>query len=304
MKYTVEELQHKITELKQRKGAIILSHYYTRGEVQAVADFTGDSLALARKAALTDAPIILFAGVRFMGETAKVLCPDKKVLIPAPEADCTLARSCPADDLALFKSQHPDALVVSYVNTTAEVKALTDVCCTSSNAVKLVESIPADRDIIFAPDKNLAAYIESRTGRKLIKWIGSCHVHNNITPEAILALKAEHPGVKVLAHPECRPEVLALADMVGSTSAIIKFCAGDDTEYIIVTENGILWELSRLYPGKTFYTVKGMGECRFMKMITLEKIYDALLNETPEIEVDGKTAEAARKSIERMIEIK
>lgn len=299
-----ETLRERIAELKHVRKAVILAHYYTRGEVQSVADFVGDSLALAQKAAATDAEEIIFAGVRFMGETAKILCPDKRVYLPVPEADCSLARSCRAERLAEFRKNYPDALVVSYVNTTADVKAQTDICCTSSNAVKVVESLPKDRRIIFTPDRNLGAYIESQTGRTLIKWDGCCHVHNGITVEAVRKLKAAHPDAPVLAHPECRAELLAEADTVGSTAAIIKACGGDSKEFIIITEEGILYELKKRYPDKKFYTVESMSECLFMKLITLEDVYAALNGEVPEVEVDKTTADAARKSIERMLEIK
>ena len=294
-----QELIEKITLLKQQKKAIILAHYYTRGEVQQVADFVGDSLALAVEAQKTDAEIILFAGVRFMGETAKVLCSSRKVLLPVPEADCSLAQSCSAEQLREFKAQYPDALVVSYVNTNAEVKALTDICCTSGNALKVVESIPPTRDIIFAPDHNLGTFIELRTGRKMIKWKGCCHVHDKVTPEQIALLKKQHPEAKVLVHPECRPEVVALADVAGSTADILKACGGKDKEYIVVTENGILWELQRRFPDKTFYPIA--LECEYMKMLTLENIYKTLRTESPVVEVADEVADAARQSIERMI---
>lgn len=296
------ELIEAIQRVKADKRAVILAHYYTRGEVQSVADFVGDSLALAVQAQKSDADIILFAGVRFMGETAKVLCPERKVLLPVPEADCSLAQSCSGEQLAAFKAAHPGALVVSYVNTTAAVKAHTDVCCTSSNALQVVESIPAEREIIFAPDQNLGAFIESRTGRRLIKWSGCCHVHDRVTAAQIEALKAAHPGVKVLVHPECRPEVVALADVAGSTAAILEACGGDDKEFIVVTENGILWEMRRRYPDKVFHAVE--LECEYMKMVTLENIYRTLQDESPEVEVAADVAEAARRSIERMINIK
>ena len=294
-----QELIEQIIRLKKDKKAIILAHYYTRGEVQQVADFVGDSLALAVEAQKTDAEIILFAGVRFMGETAKVLCPSRKVLLPVPEADCSLAQSCSAEQLREFKAQYPEALVVSYVNTNAEVKALTDICCTSGNALKVVESIPPTRDIIFAPDYNLGTFIELRTGRKMIKWKGCCHVHDKVTPEQIAKLKKEHPEALVLVHPECRPEVVALADVAGSTADILRACGSNHKEYIIVTENGILWELQRRFPDKTFYPIT--LECEYMKMLTLENIYETLRTESPEVEVEAEVADAARQSIERMI---
>lgn len=296
-----QELIEAIRELKQQKRAVIFSHYYTRGEVQAVADFVGDSLALAIEAQKCDGDILLFAGVRFMGETAKVLCPERKVLLPVLEADCSLAQSCNAAQLAEFRAQHPDALVVSYVNTTAEVKAQTDICCTSGNALKVVETIPPTRSIIFAPDRNLGAYIEQKTGRTMIKYNGCCHVHDKVTVEQVQAAKALHPTAKVMVHPECRPEVVALADVAGSTADILKACGGPDSEYIIVTENGILWELQRRYPDKQFHAIA--LECEYMKMITLENIYQALLTEQPEVIVDTQTASAARSSIERMTKV-
>lgn len=297
-----KQLIEQITQLKQQKKAIILAHYYTRGEVQQVADFVGDSLALAIEAQKTDAEIILFAGVRFMGETAKVLCPASKVLLPVPEADCSLAQSCSAEQLREFKAQYPDALVVSYVNTNAEVKALTDICCTSGNALKVVESIPPTRDIIFAPDQNLGRFIELKTGRKMHKYEGCCHVHDKVTPQQIIDLKERYPEAKVLVHPECRPEVVALADVAGSTADIIKACNSDHREFIIVTENGILWKLQQQFPDKVFHPIT--LECEYMKMITLENIYQTLLDEAPTVEVDKQIADAARQSIERMIAIK
>ena len=240
----------KIRSLKEQKNAVILAHYYTRPEVQQVADFVGDSLALSQKAAETDADIILFAGVHFMAETAKVLSPDKKVLIPDPEAGCSLADSCEAEAFRRFLDAHPDHLVVTYVNTSVEVKAMTDICCTSSNAVKVIRSLPADRKIVFAPDRNLGDYIKRVTGRNdIVLWDGACHVHENFSLEKMLELKREHPGAKALAHPECKKPVLMAADFVGSTAAIIDFVGTDGgREYIIATESGILFELREKYP--------------------------------------------------------
>ena len=248
------EIRRRIDELKRRKRAVILAHYYTTPEVQEAADFLGDSLALSVKAQSVDADIILFAGVHFMAETAKVLCPDKKVLIPCPEAGCSLAESCDEKDFAVFKAKYPGHTVVSYVNTTVGVKALTDICCTSSNALKVVQSIPADRPIIFAPDRNLGGYIKKLTGREnIVLWDGACHVHEEFSLEKLLQLKKEHPAAKVVVHPEYRAYIVEVADFVGSTAAILDYCgrSGAD-EFIVVTESGILAEMKKRYPGKTF----------------------------------------------------
>lgn len=307
-----KEMLEKIAELKRRKNAVILAHYYTRPEVQDAADFLGDSLALAVKAAETSADILVFAGVRFMGETAKVLCPDKKVLLPDPEADCSLARSCNAPDFKAFKERYPQAKVVSYVNTSVEVKALTDVCCTSSNALKVVESFPKEQQLIFAPDRNLGSYIKRVTGREnIIVWDGACHVHEEFSLEGILELKRQHPGAKILAHPECRKYIIDIADMVGSTAAILDFCRTDSArEYIVVTESGILHRMKALYPDRTFIPAPASdstcacNDCSFMKMITLEKIYEALRDEKNEVQVGVQVREAAERSIRNMLNIK
>lgn len=304
-------LAEKIDALKKEKNAVILSHYYTRPEVQQVADFVGDSLALSQKAADTDADIVLFAGVYFMAETAKILSPEKKVLIPDPEAGCSLADSCRAEDLRRFKEQHPGSMVVAYVNTSADVKALTDVCCTSSNALKIVSALPADRKIIFAPDRNLGDYIKRVTGRDdIILWNGACHVHEKFSVEKILQLKNEHPGAKVLSHPECKKPVLLVSDFVGSTAAIIDFVGKDGgKEYIIATESGIMFELQERYPEVTFLPVPpedgtcGCNNCEYMKLVTLEKIYDTLLNETPEVTLDEDVRAKAEKSIRAMLDM-
>ena len=273
------EIRRRIDELKRRKRAVILAHYYTTPEVQEAADFLGDSLALSVKAQSVDADIILFAGVHFMAETAKVLCPDKKVLIPCSEAGCSLAESCDEKDFAAFKAKYPGHTVVSYVNTTVGVKALTDICCTSSNALKVVQSIPADRPIIFAPDRNLGGYIKKLTGREnIVLWDGACHVH---------------PAAKVVVHPECRAYIVEVADFVGSTAAILDYCgrSGAD-EFIVVTESGILAEMKKRYPGKTFIPASpddetcGCNNCKYMKMVTLENICACLENESPEIVLD------------------
>lgn len=305
-------LRSRIEELKREKNAVILAHYYTTPEVQEIADFLGDSLALSVKAQDVDADIILFAGVHFMAETAKVLCPDKKVLIPCPEAGCSLAESCDAAEFAEFKKRYPDHQVVSYVNTTVGVKALTDVCCTSSNALKVVESIPADQPIIFAPDRNLGGYIKKLTGREnMVLWNGACHVHEEFSLEKLLQLKAAHPAAKVVVHPECRAYIVEVADFVGSTAAILDYCgASEADEFIVVTESGILSEMQKRYPKKKFIPAPpddetcGCNNCKYMKMVTLENICSCLENEAPEIILDEPTRQAAERSIKNMIAIK
>ena len=306
------ELSRRIGELKRKKNAVILAHYYTTPEVQSVADFLGDSLALSVRAQSVDADIILFAGVHFMAETAKVLCPEKKVLIPCPEAGCSLAESCDAAEFAVFKAQHPGHTVVSYVNTTVGVKAQTDICCTSSNALKVVESIPADQPVIFAPDRNLGAYIQKLTGRQnMVLWNGACHVHEEFSLEKLLQLKREHPEAKVVAHPECRAYILEAADYVGSTAGILEYCGQSDAQaFIVVTESGILAEMKKRYPGKTFIPAPPDDEtcacnnCRYMKMVTLENICACLENESPEIVLDEEMRRSAERSILNMIDIK
>lgn len=306
------QLARRIERLKREKQAVILAHYYTTPEVQAVADFLGDSLALSIKAGTVDARIILFAGVNFMAETAKVLCPDKKVLIPCPEAGCSLAESCDAKDFAAFKARYPDHKVVSYVNTTVGVKALTDICCTSSNALKVVESIPADQPVIFAPDRNLGSYIQKLTGRQnMVLWDGACHVHEEFSLEKLLVLKKEHPQARVVAHPECRAYILEAADFVGSTAAILDWCgASDAREFIVVTESGILSEMRRRYPDKVFIPAPPDDEtcacnnCRYMKMVTLENIAACLENESPEVVLDEGVRRRAERSIRNMIAVK
>ena len=304
----MEEKIARVEALKREKGVVILAHYYTRPEVQRVADFLGDSLALSVKAREIDAQTILFAGVHFMGETAKVLSPEKRVLIPNPEATCSLAESCNAEEFAAFKAQHPEALVVSYVNTTVGVKALTDICCTSSNALQVVESIPREQPIIFAPDKNLGSYIKNITGRdNMILWSGACHVHEKFSKEGILELKKSHPEAKVVVHPECRGEVADLADYCGSTAGILSYCGESDCEsFIVVTEPGILAEMEKRYPQKRFIPApsiegKACNECEYMKMITLDSIIACLESESPTIELDEATRQAASRSIEAMI---
>ena len=304
------ELINRINELKKQKNAVILAHYYTSEEVQAVADFLGDSLALSVKASELDSPVILFAGVNFMAETAKVLCPDKKVLIPVPEAGCSLAESCQPEAFAKFKAQYPDHLVVSYVNTSVGIKALTDICCTSTNALQVVQSIPADRPVIFGPDRNLGAYIKKLTGRdNMVIWNGACTVHEEFSHAHVLSLKAEYPAAKVVAHPECPAKLLETADYIGSTAGILDFCGKSEaTQFIVVTEPGILTEMRKRYPEKTFIPApseqSACNECKYMKMVTLENILSCLENESPEVILEESTRQAAEKAILNMIAIK
>lgn len=310
-----EELSREIRKMCQQKQAVILAHYYTVGEVQDVADFLGDSLALARKAANTDAKIIVMCGVHFMAETCKILSPDKLVLVPDMNAGCSLADSCKAEDLAKYKAEHPGYKVVSYVNTTAAVKALTDVVVTSGNAKKIIDSFPKDEKIIFGPDYNLGSYINSVTGREMLLWNGGCHVHERFSVEEIAKLKKQHPQALVMAHLECKGPVLAMADVVGSTAVMLQYAQKhtEQQEYIVATEAGILHEMERTCPNTRFYPVPpavsegGVGchcnECEYMKMNTLQKIYDCLKNETPFVTVDETVAREAVKSINRMLEL-
>ncbi len=305
-------LRDRIEALKRERNAVILAHYYTTPEVQAVADFLGDSLALSVEAQQVEADVILFAGVHFMAETAKVLCPDKRVLIPCPEAGCSLADSCPAEEFAAFKAKYPGHRVVSYVNTSVGVKALTDVCCTSSNALKVVESIPADVPVLFGPDRNLGSYIRKMTGREnMVLWDGACHVHEEFSLERLLELRRQHPEAKVVVHPECRDYIVAVADYVGSTAGILAYCGRSEaSEFIVVTEAGILTEMRRRYPDKLFIPAPpddetcGCNNCRYMKMVTLENIAAALENLAPEIVLDEATRQAAERSIRNMIAIR
>lgn len=304
-------ISERIKELKKQKGAVILAHYYTSAEVQAVADFLGDSLALSVKAKEIDAPIILFAGVNFMAETAKVLCPEKKVLIPVPEAGCSLAESCNAEDFARFKKQYPGHKVVSYVNTSVGVKALTDVCCTSTNALKVVQNIPEDQPIIFGPDRNLGGYIKKLTGRSnMVIWDGACDVHEKFSLDKILQLRKEHPEAKTVVHPECPAAIADIADYVGSTAGILEYCGNSDSsEFIVVTEPGILVEMEKRYPDKKFIPAPAVhdatcNECRYMKMITLENILSCLENEAPEVILDEDVRQAAERAINNMVAIR
>lgn len=306
-------MKEKIRQLCKEKNAVIFAHYYTRPEIQEIADFIGDSLALAQQATRVQADILVMCGVHFMGETMKILCPDKKVLIPDMSAGCSLADSCKAEDLAVFKAQHPDHMVVSYVNTSADVKALTDVVVTSSNAKKIIDQLPQDAKIIFGPDYNLGSYINSVTGRNMLLWNGACHVHSRFSLEALLQLKKENPGVEVLAHPECKAPILAQSDVIGSTKALLEHTIKSLAKrFIIATESGILFEMQRACPDKEFIPVppemtEGVGcscnECEYMRMNTLEKVYACLLNESPEMQVSKETAEKAISSIQRMLEM-
>ena len=304
-------IKDEIRQLCREKNAIIMAHYYTRPEIQDVADFIGDSLALAQKATTVDADIIVMCGVHFMGETMKILCPDKKVLIPDMAAGCSLADSCKAADLAKFKAEHPEHMVVSYVNTSAAVKALTDVVVTSSNARKIVEQLPQDAKIIFGPDKNLGNYINSVTGRDMLLWEGACHVHSRFSLEALLDLKKQNPDAPVLAHPECKAVILTQADKIGSTKALLDFAiSSPQKRFIVVTESGILHEMQKACPDKEFIPVPPeatetigchCNECEYMRLNTLEKLLACLQTEQPEIIIEPSLAEKALLPIERML---
>lgn len=300
----------EIKRMKAEKNAIILAHYYQTGDIQDLADFVGDSLALSQKAADNSADIILFAGVKFMAETAKILAPEKKVLLPDMAAGCSLADSCKPSDFKKFIQNNPGRTVVSYVNTTAEIKALSDIICTSSNAVQIVNSLPPDEKIIFAPDRNLGNYVKSKTDRDIIVWNGACHVHEEFSLEAILKLKKENPHAKIIVHPECELPVRMVADFIGSTAALLQFTKNDESgTYIIATEPGIIHQMKKANQGKTFIPAPpkdstcGCSECSFMKLITIEKIYRCLKNEKPEITVNKEIIELARKPILRMMDI-
>ncbi|MBQ7531497.1 MAG: quinolinate synthase NadA [Paludibacteraceae bacterium] len=311
---THSELAQAIRRLAAEKNAVIMAHYYQRAEVQDVADCIGDSLALAQQAAKTNADIIVLCGVHFMAETAKILCPDKKVLIPDMNAGCSLADSCKADDLKAWKDAHPSYKVVSYVNTSAAVKALTDIVVTSSNALKIVQSIPAEQPVLFGPDHNLGQYISQMTGRDLALWDGACHVHSRFSVEALIALKQQHPDAPVLAHPECKQAILTLSDVIGSTQALLNYVKNhpDTRKFIIATETGVLHEMQKACPEALFLPVppevtEGVGcacnECEYMRMITLDKLYNCLKNESPEVHVDPTVAKQAILPIQRMLEL-
>ena len=311
-------ITEEIRALCREKNAIIMAHYYQRPEIQDVADFVGDSLALAQVAAKTDADIIVMCGVHFMAETAKILCPDKKVLIPAPEAGCSLADSCKAADLAAWKAAHPDHMVVSYVNTSAAVKALTDVVVTSSNALKIVTQLPEDKPILFGPDQNLGGYINRMTGRKMDLWNGGCHVHARFSEEALLQIKEQYPNAKVLAHPECKQSILQHADVIGSTQALLDYAKksvqslplqeeSEGTSFIIATESGILHEMQKACPEVEFIPVPpeggGCNECEYMRMCTLQNLRECLFHENNEVIVDEDVARDAIRPIQRMLEM-
>lgn len=303
-------LVDEINRLKKEKNAIILAHFYQTADIQDIADYLGDSLGLSQRAAETDADVIVFAGVHFMAETAKILSPEKKVLLPDLKAGCSLAESCPTESFAEFVKKYPDHTVISYVNTTAEIKALTDITCTSSNARQIVDSLPADEKIIFAPDKNLGNYVSSETGREMVIWNGACHVHQEFSVEKLVELKKQHPDAKVLAHPECNRPVLLLADFVGSTSGMLRFSQTDDNaKYIVATESGILHQMRKLSAQKTFIAAPpedatcACSDCNFMKLNTMEKIYKCLKYEMPEITLDAEIQRKAYRPIKRMLDI-
>ena len=304
-----KELIAGILELKRQKNAVILAHYYQIPEIQDLADFIGDSLALSQKAKTVDSPIIAFCGVHFMAETAKILNPDKKVIVPDLEAGCSLADSCPPDRFSDFLEQYPGHTVITYINSTARIKAMSDIICTSGNAVQIVESLPKDEKIIFAPDKNLGGYINRVTGRDMVLWDGVCQVHDLLTAEAILKLKMQNPEALLVAHPECNRAVLEAADYIGSTNGMIKFVTQSRAQkFIIASETGIVHQMKKLAPEKDFMVAPAdetcsCNDCPYMKMNTLEKLYKALLMESPEVYVDEQLAERARRPIDRMLEI-
>ncbi len=299
----------EINRLRKEKNAIILAHFYQVPEIQDLADFVGDSLGLSQEAFNTDADIIVFAGVHFMAETAKILNPGKKVLLPDLEAGCSLADSCPAAEFSKFKEKYPGHVVISYINCSAEVKALSDIICTSSNAVKIVDSLPKDAKIIFAPDKNLGNYVNMITGRNMVLWEGSCEVHDIIKTEAVIQLKVDHPDAKLIAHPECKAVILQMADFIGSTTALLNFTQRDPAkEFIVATETGILHQMQKSSPDKKFYVVPtdktcSCNDCPYMKLNTLPKLLNCLKNESPEIVLSAELMNKARKPILRMLEL-
>ena len=303
------DLFAEIERLKKEKNAIILAHFYQEPDIQDVADFLGDSLGLAQKAQSTNADLIVFAGVHFMAETAKILNPTKKVVLPDLKAGCSLADSAPADLFKAFKERHPDHVVISYINCTAEIKALSDIICTSSNAEKIIESLPAEQKIIFAPDKNLGGYLNKKTGRDMLLWNGACMVHEIFSLEKITKLKVRHPNAKVIAHPECEEAVLRVADFIGSTTQLLKYSAVDNArEYIVATETGILHQMQKDSPGKTFIPAPpnnscACNDCPYMKLNTLEKLYLCMEYEIPEITMDENLRLAAKKPMDRMMDI-
>lgn len=303
------DLFEEIQKLKKEKNAIILAHYYQQADIQDIADYIGDSLGLAQQAATTDADMIVFAGVHFMAETAKILNPSKKVLLPDLNAGCSLADSAPSDAFRKFKEAHPDRIVISYINCTAEIKALSDIICTSGNVVKIIESIPVEQPIIFAPDKNLGAYVNKQTGRNMLLWNGSCMVHEIFSLEKILKLKRQYPEAKLLAHPECEEPILKISDFVGSTTQLLKYAVSDNSEsYIVATEAGILHQMEKDAPNKTFIPAPpnnacACNDCPYMKLNTLEKLYLCMKYELPEITMEENLRLAAKKPIDKMMEI-
>ena len=298
-----------INELKKELNAVVLAHYYQEADIQDIADYLGDSLGLSQQAANTNADVIVFAGVHFMAETVKILNPDKLVLLPDLEAGCSLADSCPTEDFRAFKAKHPDHIVISYINCTAEIKALSDIICTSSNAVKIVNQIPEDQPIIFAPDRNLGRYVSEQTGRDLVLWQGSCIVHETFSEKKMVALKVEHPSAEIIAHPECEPPVLRHADFIGSTTALLNYCQKSQSDkFIVATEPGIIHQMEKAAPGKQFIPAPGMencacNECPYMRLNTLEKLYLAMKNKTPEITLPEDIRVGALKPIQRMLEM-
>ena len=309
-----KNLVEMILQLKRKKNAVILGHYYQRSEIQDIADFVGDSLAMAQWAAKVEADVLVVCGVHFMGETAKILCPDKMVLVPDLNAGCSLADSCSADRFAEFVAAYPDHQVISYVNTSAAVKSYTDVVVTSSNAQQIVESFPKDAKLIFGPDRNLGSYINAITGRRMILWDGACHVHSQFSVDALIALKRKYPDAAVLAHPECKEIILKLADVIGSTAALLSYAQrSDKNQFIVVTESGILHEMQKSCPDKEFIPAPPettesntsciCNECNYMRLNTLEKVYNCLLYDYPQIEVDADIAIKAIKPIEKMLQL-
>jgi quinolinate synthase len=307
---TISELKEEILNLKKQMNAVLLAHYYQESEIQDIADFVGDSLELARKAKSTDADVIVFAGVHFMAETAKILNPDKLVLIPDPEASCSLAEGCPADEFRKFREAHPDHIAITYINCTAEVKALSDIICTSSNAEKIINQIPPDKPILFSPDRNLGKYLIKKTGREMLLWDGSCIVHETFSERKILDLKVRYPEAKLIAHPECEEPVLMHADFIGSTSKLLKFIQEDSAQsYIVATETGIIHQMKKARPDKMFIPAPpqdescSCNECPYMKLNTMEKVYLCMKNKFPEIIIDEELREKALKPIEKMLEM-
>lgn len=305
-----EEIIAEINKMKAEKNAVILGHYYIEGELQDLSDFVGDSLQLSQVAASTKADVIVFIGVHFMAETAKILSPQKKVILPDLNAGCSLADSCPFEDFKKFVEANPEYTVISYVNTTAAIKTVTDITVTSSNAKQIIESLPEDEKIIFAPDKNLGNYINSITGRQMLLWEGACHVHKEFDLEAILRLKEENPDAKIIAHPECEKPVLIVSEHVGSTSSLLKFTQTDNAKkYIVATESGILHQMKKASPNKVFIPAPsldstcGCNDCNFMKLNTLEKLYNCLKYELPEVNLDKEIIEKAYNPIKRMLDI-